>query len=43
VILDANPIKVEKEQIRQIQVLETIKEGLSIWSATPPTSAHQIN
>ncbi len=43
VILDANPIKVEKEQIRQIQVLETIKEGLSIWSATAPTSAHQIN
>ncbi len=32
VILDSNPLKVAKENIKQIQVLETIKEGETVWS-----------
>ena len=32
VILDSNPIKVSKESIRQIRVLQTIKEGRTVWS-----------
>jgi len=32
VILDSNPLKVAKDDIRQIQVLETIKEGETVWS-----------
>lgn len=31
VILDHNPLKVDKDQIEQIEVLETIKEGRTIW------------
>lgn len=31
VILDANPLKVEKEQIKDIKVLETIKDGKVIF------------
>ena len=31
VILDRNPVKTEKRMIKEIQVLETIKEGKSIW------------
>lgn len=33
VILDKNPLKVEKENIKNIRVLETIKEGKSIYKA----------
>ena len=33
VILDKNPLKVEKENIKDIRVLETIKEGKSIYKA----------
>jgi hypothetical protein len=32
VILDSNPLNVAKENIKQIQVLETIKEGKTVWS-----------
>ena len=32
VILDRNPLKVSKEDIQQIQVLETIKDGATVWS-----------
>jgi predicted amidohydrolase YtcJ len=32
VILDNNPLKVAPEDINQIQVLETIKEGATVWS-----------
>jgi len=32
VILDGNPLKIDKEEINQIKVLETIKEGRTIWS-----------
>lgn len=32
VILDQNPLKVESMAIREIQVLETIKEGITIYS-----------
>ena len=32
VVLDKNPLKVEKDKIKDIQVLETIKEGTSVWS-----------
>src|SRR5699024_473951 len=32
VILDKNPLKVEKNKIKDIQVLETIKEDTSVWS-----------
>ena len=31
VILDANPLKVEQDAIKDIQVLETIKEGESVY------------
>lgn len=31
VILDRNPMKTEKKMLKEIQVLETIKEGKSIW------------
>ena len=31
VILDKNPVKAEPMEIRDIAVLETIKEGKSIW------------
>lgn len=34
VILDSNPLKVAKKDIKQIQVLETIKEGATVWSKT---------
>ncbi|MDP5069801.1 MAG: amidohydrolase family protein, partial [Congregibacter sp.] len=33
VILDQNPLKVEPMAIRDIKVLETIKEGKSIYTA----------
>ena len=32
VILDKNPLKVAREVIRDIQVLQTIKEGNTVWS-----------
>lgn len=31
IILDKNPLKADKSEIRYIRVLETIKEGKSIW------------
>ena len=31
IILDKNPIKVEKEKIKEIKILETIKEGKTIY------------
>lgn len=31
VILDRNPMKTEKKRLKEIQVLETIKEGKSVW------------
>lgn len=31
VILDSNPLKVNKDEIRNIKVLETIKEGKTIF------------
>ena len=33
VILDKNPLKVEPRDINKIQVVETIKEGMSIYVA----------
>ena len=33
VILDKNPLKVEVDEIRNIKVLETIKEGNTIYKA----------
>ncbi|MCD2137580.1 amidohydrolase [Salinicoccus halitifaciens] len=33
VVLDANPLKVPKEEIKDIKVLETIKEGETIYKA----------
>jgi len=33
VILDRNPLKVDKMEIRDIQVLETIKDGETIYQA----------
>lgn len=33
VILDQNPLKVEPNKIKEIQVMETIKEGESIWQS----------
>jgi predicted amidohydrolase YtcJ len=32
VILDANPLKVEVDKIKDIIVLETIKEGASVYT-----------
>ncbi len=34
VILDRNPLKVEAAAIKDVKVLETIKEGRTIWPAT---------
>jgi hypothetical protein len=31
VILDKNPLKVAEEEIKEIVVLETIKDGVSIY------------
>ena len=31
IILDRNPMKTEKKMLKEIQVLETIKEGKSVW------------
>lgn len=31
VVLDKNPLEVPKKQIKEIQVLETVKEGKTIW------------
>ena len=31
VILDMNPLKVSEEKIKEIKVLETIKEGVSVY------------
>ena len=35
VILDRNPLKTDKMQIRDIQVLETIKEGETLYTRCP--------
>ena len=31
IIVDKNPLNVEKEEIRNIKVLETIKSGETVW------------
>ncbi len=36
VILSANPMKVAPETIKDIQIVETIKEGKTIYTAKPP-------
>lgn len=33
VILDRNPLKVDKMEVRDIQVMETIKDGVTIYKA----------
>jgi predicted amidohydrolase YtcJ len=35
VILEQNPLKVDPKTIKDIKVLETIKEGETVWKATP--------
>ena len=35
VILDKNPLKVESTTIKDIAVVETIKEGRTVYSRTP--------
>jgi predicted amidohydrolase YtcJ len=35
VILEANPLKVDPKTIKGIRVLETIKEGETVWKAAP--------
>ncbi len=35
VILDRNPLTTPVEEIRDIKVLETVKEGQSVWTAKP--------
>jgi predicted amidohydrolase YtcJ len=35
VILEANPLKVDPKTIKDIRVLETIKEGETVWKAAP--------
>jgi predicted amidohydrolase YtcJ len=35
VILEANPLKVDSKTIKDIRVLETIKEGETVWKAAP--------
>lgn len=35
VILDANPLKVELDEIKEITVLETIKEGITVYQREP--------
>jgi predicted amidohydrolase YtcJ len=35
VILDRNPLDAPGEDLRDIRVLETIKEGETVWSAAP--------
>jgi predicted amidohydrolase YtcJ len=41
VILERNPLKVDSKAIKDIRVLETIKEGVSIFSASSAGSAVQ--
>ncbi|MGB5507393.1 amidohydrolase family protein, partial [Robiginitalea sp.] len=36
VILDKNPLKVDPDAIKDIQVLETFKEGISVYSKQTP-------
>ena len=36
VILDQNPLKVDPMAIKDIKVLQTIKEGKTVYTATPP-------
>jgi len=36
VVLDRNPLKVDPLQIKAIKVMETIKEGQSIYKPTDP-------
>jgi len=36
VVLDSNPLKVETMSIKDIKVVETIKEGKTIYPATAP-------
>ena len=33
IIVDKNPLKIEKESIREIRIMETIKDGRRVWSA----------
>jgi predicted amidohydrolase YtcJ len=35
VILEANPLKVDPKSIKDIRILETIKEGETVWKAAP--------
>jgi hypothetical protein len=35
VVLDENPLKVEPNTLRDLQVMETIKAGVSIYAASP--------
>jgi predicted amidohydrolase YtcJ len=32
IILDKNPLKVSSSEIKEIKVLETIKEGVSVYN-----------
>lgn len=41
VILDRNPLDTPTEDIKSIKVLETIKEGRSMWSAPADTASDQ--
>ena len=36
VVLDGNPLKVDPMTIKDIKVVETIKEGRTIYTARPP-------
>jgi hypothetical protein len=35
VILEANPLKVDPKSIKDLRILETIKEGETVWKAAP--------